>query len=157
VNFWKKGATLRNIHVPCSTDRQYAVTLENLQSVPTSYTTFQGRLNMHATDLPEDEIYAHKSRSQKKRESTALQRQSETLSGLSAAQLDEFTLPAELKTAIAHLRTLAKHEARRRQMQYLGRLMRELDAETLDDIAARLAGLNRKTTAAAVRKRRMDP
>jgi ribosome-associated protein len=99
---------------------------------------------MRTTDLPEDGIYNYKSRSQKKRESTALQRQSEILSGLSAAQLDEFMLPAELKTAIAHLRTLAKYEARRRQMQYLGRLMRELDAETLNDIAVRLAGLRRK-------------
>ncbi|MDR1243183.1 MAG: DUF615 domain-containing protein [Deltaproteobacteria bacterium] len=101
-------------------------------------------MNMHTTDRSESEIYNYKSRSQKKRESTALQKQSEILSGLSAAQLDEFMLPAELKAAIAHLRTLAKHEARRRQMQYLGRLMRELDAETLNDIAARLAVLRRK-------------
>jgi ribosome-associated protein len=94
---------------------------------------------MRTPNLPEDELCPRKSRSQKKRESTALQRQSEILSGLPTAQLDEFMLPAELKTAIAQLRTLTKHEARRRQMQYLGRLMRELDAETLDDITTRLS------------------
>lgn len=70
-----------------------------------------------------------KSRSQKKRESTALQRMGEQLVGLSPTALETLRLPADLVVALEACRGMKTHEARRRQMQYIGRLMRELDAE----------------------------
>ncbi|MDR2825930.1 MAG: DUF615 domain-containing protein, partial [Deltaproteobacteria bacterium] len=64
--------------------------------------------------------------------------------GLSATQLAELALPDEFKAAVKHYQTLTKHEARRRQMQYLGRLMRELKEDELNSLTIRLANLNRK-------------
>jgi ribosome-associated protein len=94
--------------------------------------------------MQETDNSTEKSRSQKKRESSALQSQGEILARLSAAQLAELALPDELKAAVKHFQTLTKHEARRRQMQYLGRLMRELKPEELNCLTTRLANLNRK-------------
>lgn len=73
----------------------------------------------------------YKSRSQKKRESTAMQRLGEELAELSPATLDTFGLPPDLAEALAVWRTLKTHEAKRRHMQYIGKLMRELDEPEL--------------------------
>jgi ribosome-associated protein len=104
-------------------------------------------LYMRKTETPDDEKPSEnstdKSRSQKKRESSALQNYGEELSRLSATQLAEFDLPDELKTAIEHLHGITKYEARRRQMQYLGRLVRELDDDALENIIATLTNLKR--------------
>lgn len=55
---------------------------------------------------------------------------------LPAPRLAELALPERLADAIHQMRAIGKHEARRRQMQYIGRLMREVDPEP---IRARLA------------------
>lgn len=68
----------------------------------------------------------------------ALQALGEALVALTPEQLAGFELPERLSDAIAFARRVATHEGRRRQMQYIGRLMRELDPEP---IAARLARL----------------
>ena len=70
---------------------------------------------------------AEKSRSQKKRESTALQRAGEALAALSPGQRASLALPLDLSEALAEWQAVKTHEAKRRQMQYIGRLMRELD------------------------------
>ena len=68
-----------------------------------------------------------KSRSQKKRESTALQHRGQELASLSPAVLSKLPLSPELAEALALWRGLKTHEAKRRHMQYIGRLMREQD------------------------------
>lgn len=65
-----------------------------------------------------------------------LQTLGEALVRLPAPRLGELGLPERLAYAIEQARTIGKHEARRRQMQYIGRLMREVDP---DPIRARLA------------------
>jgi ribosome-associated protein len=65
-----------------------------------------------------------------------LQSLGETLVQLSAPRLSELGLPERLADAIEQARAISKHEARRRQMQYIGRLMRDVDP---DPIRARLA------------------
>lgn len=55
------------------------------------------------------------------------------------AKLD---LPETLADAIALARSITKHEARRRQMQYLGRLMRDVDPAPIRAALARLEGLD---------------
>lgn len=82
-----------------------------------------------------------KSRSQKKRESTALQQRGEDLAALSPAVLAKLPLGPDLATALSQWRELKTHEARRRHMQYIGRLMREMDEpeallSALDDLKA---------------------
>ena len=68
------------------------------------------------------------SKSRRKRESHALQDLGEALVVLPAEQLQRIELPEKLRNAVAEARTITKHEARRRQMQYIGKLMRLIDA-----------------------------
>ncbi|MFV0422931.1 ribosome biogenesis factor YjgA [Oleidesulfovibrio sp.] len=86
----------------------------------------------------EDEPEA-KSRSQKKRESTAMQRMGEDLTKLSASALKALGLPPLLVEAVREYRSMTTHESRRRQMQYIGRMMREV--EDPEGLAERLTAL----------------
>lgn len=81
---------------------------------------------------------APKSRSQKKREMTELQELGRRLAEQPDAVLERLALPPALRNALLEARGMVKHEARRRHMQYIGRLMREVDPEpvraVLDDL-----------------------
>jgi hypothetical protein len=72
-----------------------------------------------------------KSRTQKKKEALSLQELGERLVKLSSQQLEAMDLPQELFKEIQFLKTLTKHGAYRRQMQYVGALMREFDSEPI--------------------------
>lgn len=65
------------------------------------------------------------SRSQKKRDSTGLQKIGEELASLPPAKLAELPLTEDLELAFAEYRRIKNKEAKRRQLQYIGRLMRE--------------------------------
>jgi ribosome-associated protein len=71
------------------------------------------------------------SKSQRKREMTALQALGESLLQLSEAALARVEMPDDLRAAVAEAARIKSHEARRRQLQYIGRLVRQLDAEQL--------------------------
>ena len=71
------------------------------------------------------------SRSAKKRQSLALQNLGEELARLAPAELRDFDLPPDLLEALALHAHIRDHEGRRRQMQYIGRLRRDTDAERL--------------------------
>ena len=73
-----------------------------------------------------------KSRTRLKKEATALQRMGEKLVLLSDDQLGRMGLPARLLDAIQTVRAITSHGARRRQMQYIGSLMRNVDAEPIE-------------------------
>ncbi|MEG2140134.1 MAG: ribosome biogenesis factor YjgA [Bilophila sp.] len=70
------------------------------------------------------------SRSQKKRDSTALQNMGEELSALSPSVLAKMPVTQSIRDAVREWQKVASHEGRRRQMQYIGRLMREEADET---------------------------
>lgn len=75
------------------------------------------------------------SRSQRKRDSAALQSRGERLALLPPATQALLPLPPELAEALADFRSMPTHEARRRQLQYIGRLMREAgEAGTLQAV-----------------------
>lgn len=84
------------------------------------------------------------SKSQRKREMTALQALGESLLHLSPAELARIDLPEPLREAIAEMRRIGSHEARRRQLQFIGKLMRQVDPEPLraaiDDATGESAG-----------------
>lgn len=65
------------------------------------------------------------SRSQKKRDSTALQNMGEELAALAPSMLEKMPITANIREAVLEWQRLSSHESRRRQMQYVGRLMRE--------------------------------
>ncbi|MBY0473577.1 MAG: DUF615 domain-containing protein [Nitrosomonas sp.] len=68
------------------------------------------------------------SKTQRKKDMHALQEIGEQLVELDPKKLTEFDLPEILKDAIQQARSIQKHGARRRQLQYIGRLMRDVDA-----------------------------
>jgi len=61
----------------------------------------------------------------------ALQKLGEALVNLPAAQLAEIPLDPLLLEAVDAARSYKSHEAKRRQLQYIGRLMREIDPEPI--------------------------
>ena len=73
----------------------------------------------------------HKSRTRKKIEDRALQRLGEQLVALPASQLESMELPEELQSAVESARKMKSHGARRRQLQYIGVLMRHIDPQPI--------------------------
>ena len=72
------------------------------------------------------------SRTRRKLDDLALQELGEALVAVPEGKLAELGLPERLGDAIVHARSISKFGALRRQMQYIGRLMREEgDAETI--------------------------
>ena len=59
------------------------------------------------------------------------------LAALPEARLEAIDLPQPLHDAITEYRRTRSHEARRRQMQYIGKLMRGVEAEPLREAIAR--------------------
>ena len=73
----------------------------------------------------------HKSRTQKKKEDRALQDLGEKLVALPSSQLETMELPDELLEAIEFVHEIKSRSARRRQIQYIGALMRHIDPEPI--------------------------
>lgn len=71
------------------------------------------------------------SKSVAKEESTELQKLGEQLLVLSAAQIAKLDLPEKLVDAVAEVKRITNFEGRRRQMQYIGKLMRKVEPEPI--------------------------
>lgn len=67
------------------------------------------------------------SKTRRKQAVHELQALGEELVKLNENQLATVDLPELLLDAVVHAQTISKHEARRRQMQYIGKLMRRVD------------------------------
>jgi ribosome-associated protein len=76
------------------------------------------------------------SRTARKRASAELQRVGEQLLTLRAERLAALPLPERLRDAIDEAGRLKSFGARRRQAQFIGKLMRKLDDETLEKVRA---------------------
>jgi ribosome-associated protein len=95
--------------------------------------------------LPSD---LEKSKSQIKREMTELQKLGERLQALSREQLKKANLPAQLAQAIDESKRITSHSAKRRQLQYIGRLMRDLeDPQAVRDFLQKIENKHQKTNA----------
>ena len=73
------------------------------------------------------------SKSQRKRDMDALQEIGAALVELNDAQLAAVDLPENLRDAVLECRRMNKFEARRRQLQYIGKLMRLVDAAPIHE------------------------
>lgn len=71
------------------------------------------------------------SKTELKRESTELQKLGEQLMVLRQGLFDRLQLPEKLVEALAEANRITNFEGKRRQMQYVGKLMRGLDEEQL--------------------------
>jgi ribosome-associated protein len=86
-----------------------------------------------------DDSVEQKSKSQVKREMLALQELGEQLVDLSPNQITKIEMPQDLREAVLFAKTLKKNEALRRQMQYIGTLMRDADPEPIRKAVAEIS------------------
>ncbi|MCC7485796.1 MAG: DUF615 domain-containing protein [Burkholderiales bacterium] len=93
------------------------------------------------------------SKTRRKRDMAALQELGAELVALSEEQLAELDLPEFLRDAVLAARRIKGFEARRRQLQYVGKLMRRVDAEP---IRARIGAWNAPERATVARFKRAE-
>jgi ribosome-associated protein len=74
-----------------------------------------------------------------KRESTELQKLGEDLLTLRADLMTKLELPDKLVEGVAEAKRITNFEGKRRQMQFIGKQMRLLSAETIDAVRAAIA------------------
>jgi len=88
------------------------------------------------------------SKTQLKKAMHELQSLGEELLALPDARLQSLPMPESLRLALQELKRTRSHEGRRRQLQYVGKLMRSADAEPLREaVAAQQLGSARDTLA----------
>ncbi len=87
------------------------------------------------------------SKTRVKQEMHALQKIGERLIELNPNQLKEFFLPDTLFEAIIEAKQIHKYGARRRQTQYIGRLMREVDISQIKKKISAWDGISKQHTA----------
>lgn len=93
------------------------------------------------------------SKTRRKQEMHELQALGAALVELPEAQLGAMDLGPKLREAVLAARRITSHEARRRQLQYIGRLMRDVDPAP---IRARLEALEGSSAEATARHRRLE-
>jgi len=104
-------------------------------------------------DLAEGNAPEPISKSQHKRDMAALRDLGASLLELPQAQVEAIALPEKLAAALREARRITSHEARRRQVQYIGRLMRETDPEP---IRAALAAATGRSAMARAQQRQLE-
>ena len=101
------------------------------QSRPASYL---GPINESDTAAGDDPFVDENGRPNKsalKRQAQALQDLGETLIALPQVEFDDLPLPDNLRDAVLLARRITKHGGLYRQKQYIGKLVRKIDAEPI--------------------------
>ena len=93
------------------------------------------------------------SKTRRKQEMHELQALGAALVELPEARLRGLELDERLRQAVLEAKRISSHEARRRQLQYIGRLMREVDPAP---IRARLEALEGTSAEATARHKRLE-
>ncbi len=78
-----------------------------------------------------EQEYERPSKSEAKRQSLEVQKLGEELVNAPRDRVKRVPMPEDVLDAILMCQTITNHEGRRRQMQFVGKLMRLLDPETL--------------------------
>lgn len=87
-------------------------------------------------DFDADDGFDRPSKSQMKRDMTALQKLGEDLLALPESRWEPLALPEILYDALKACKKITNFEGRRRQMQYIGKLMRKIDPEPVREAVA---------------------
>ena len=85
-------------------------------------------------ELRAEQTGGEPSKTELKKESTELQKLGEALLTLRSDLFERLELPEGLITALDQLKRITNFEGRRRQLQYVGKLMRQLEPETLQAV-----------------------
>ena len=86
-----------------------------------------------AHEPPQAEV----SKTRRKAQMHALQDLGEALVALDSARLRQLDLPERLVDAVTQARSIRAHEGRRRQMQFIGKLMRDIDPDPVREAIER--------------------
>ena len=103
---------------------------------------------MDTDDHDIDDAPAPPSKSQRKRESSALQDLGRALVKLPEERVKRLDLPDTLRAAVLEAQRIQSHGALRRQMQYIGKLMRDVDADPIAGQLAEIRGTSDRAKAA---------
>jgi ribosome-associated protein len=87
------------------------------------------------------------SKTRRKKDMHALQALGASLVDLGPAQLAAIDMPQELREAVLEAGRITSHEGRRRQVQYIGRLMRDVDPAPIRAKLDEWQGQSRTATA----------
>jgi len=87
------------------------------------------------------------SKTRRKKEMRQLQDVGAALVKLSREQLARIDMPEILREAVTACQGITKHEGRRRQMQYIGKIMRHVDAAPIAEQLAAIEAPSKKQTA----------
>lgn len=106
-----------------------------------------------------EQKYERPSKSEMKRQMNDLQKLGEQLVAEPRDRVKRVPMPDEVRDAILMCQTISNHEGRRRQMQYVGKMMRTLDEEEVAVIQRTIdswKGMSKAETAAlhALERRR---
>ena len=93
------------------------------------------------------------SKTQRKKEMHELQALGAELVALAESQISDLQIPEDLREAVLEAKRIRSHEARRRQLQYIGRLMRDVDAAPIRSQLDALVGFSAQE---AARHRRLE-
>ena len=93
------------------------------------------------------------SRTKKKEHVEELQKLGAALVTLAPAQLEALAIPAILLAAVLEAQRITSHEAKRRQLQFIGKVMRKIDAEPVRAALATVAG---QSAAARAQQKRLE-
>ena len=106
-------------------------------------------------DLDNPDAPEPPSKSQRKRDMHALQEMGAALVALPPERLGRIEMPEDLRAAIREAQRLSRHEARRRQLQYIGRLMRDVDPAPIREALDAVNGASAVETARQHRLERL--
>lgn len=115
------------------------------RSRPSSGAPFSGAF------APEPDLDEPKSKSQRKRDMHALQAIGAELEALPKDRLARVPMPEDLQQAIHEARRITSHEGKRRQMQFVGRVMRGLQEDEVEAIRRALEGFKGTSKAETAR------
>jgi ribosome-associated protein len=93
------------------------------------------------------------SKTKKKQHVEELQKLGAALIALPAVTLDALNLPAQLLAAVREAQRITSHEARRRQVQFIGKVMRKIDPEP---VRAAVAAITNQSFATRARQKRLE-
>ena len=86
------------------------------------------------------------SKTAKKRMMTALQKVGETLVALNSTRLQEVPLDDNLRRAVLQAQKMKTGNALRRQLQYIGKLMRSTDHDAIEQALTRFEEMDKRQT-----------
>ncbi|MGV0952753.1 MAG: ribosome biogenesis factor YjgA [Fluviibacter sp.] len=122
---------------------------------PSHFQTRQGQEVVNAEPPPQTEG-RRRSKTKAKEEMDELQELGKRLVGVSTDRLKKLDIPETLADAVRDAKRISAFGALRRQMQYIGKLMRQVDIEPIQEMLDEIDGVSNKANARfhALEKRR---